>query len=125
MTPENAKALIPIITAYAEGKTIQLNTGSVANPSWTDASDCNFGCTVESYRIKPEPKMVPMTADELPPVFWIRSKGQTKMILVTCILDGSTLCWGIGNAIKAESFGSYEYSTDRKTWHSFMKEVTE
>jgi hypothetical protein len=52
MTPERAKELLPIIQAFAEGKTIECNHYidniwvSVSNPSWVE------GC---HYRIKPEP----------------------------------------------------------------------
>ena len=56
MTRENAKALLPIIKAYAEGKVIQ-----IINPSgeWIDSNEPLFNCDYSIYRIKPEPKYSP------------------------------------------------------------------
>jgi hypothetical protein len=55
MTRENAKKLLPIITAYAEGKTIQV----LLNPEgWTDSiGGLGFDSPPELYRIKPEPRI--------------------------------------------------------------------
>ena len=51
MDRKRAKELLPIIEAYAEGKTIQYKTSD----EWTD--DPNFSPEWEfQYRIKPEPK---------------------------------------------------------------------
>lgn len=55
MTREEAKELLPIIQAYAEGKTIQYFDKDL---NWQDFDDHSFsGCI--SYRIKPEPKYRP------------------------------------------------------------------
>jgi hypothetical protein len=56
-TREDTKALLPIIEAYAEGKTIQVRTEE--NKNWQDiASFCSFGSKPEDYRIKPEANVV-------------------------------------------------------------------
>ena len=53
MTPKQAKQLIPIITAFAEGKQIEMKTSSDLwkpiheNPSFNSSPNC--------YRIKKEP----------------------------------------------------------------------
>lgn len=54
MTPQIAKDLLPIIQAYADGKTIQYRL----NPSETfhDCSNLSFQEPAEHYRIKPEPR---------------------------------------------------------------------
>ena len=50
MTRERAKELLPILKAYAEGKTIQCKMGD----GWYDLSDPNFaGFDVKLYRVKP------------------------------------------------------------------------
>lgn len=53
MTRETATQLLPIITAFAEGKTIQKN---VDQRGWIDLSFPLFDGSPESYRIKPEPR---------------------------------------------------------------------
>ena len=78
MTREEAKELLPIMQAFAEGKTIEYRTQGgawkVANtPTW---SSCLF------YRIKPEPKYRPFRTrrecwDEMlkhQPFGWLKSK---------------------------------------------------
>lgn len=53
MTRERAKELLPIIQAYAEGKTIQYKVGD----GWYDLSDPNFeDFNTKLYRVKPSEK---------------------------------------------------------------------
>ena len=57
MTREEAKKLLPIIQAFAEGKTIQFKT---KDRPWFDLLDNNLEMReVFKYRIKPEPKYRP------------------------------------------------------------------
>jgi hypothetical protein len=57
MTPEHVKALLPILKAYAEGKTIQYDTnGNGKVPNWVDQlgpRGVHFDDTANRYRIKP------------------------------------------------------------------------
>jgi len=55
MTPERAKELLPIIQAYAEGKTIQYRAN--INVGWRDAGGPRLDDDFE-YRIKPESKVI-------------------------------------------------------------------
>lgn len=50
MTAEEAKKLLPVITAYAEGKRIQYSNGG----AWIDSDDLSFCMDPSRYRIKPE-----------------------------------------------------------------------
>ena len=54
MTREEAKELLPIMQAFAEGKTIQV----WANDTWQDEEYPSFG-ELSLFRIKPEPKYRP------------------------------------------------------------------
>ena len=59
MTREEAKEFLPLIQAYAEGKTIQVFDD--IDSKWYDTINgkvlnCNFMLPVSKYRIKPEPK---------------------------------------------------------------------
>lgn len=56
MNREEAQALLPIITAFAEGKEIQINYGSSQNPNWSTNHNLVFDGNVEDYRVKPEPR---------------------------------------------------------------------
>ena len=59
MTREESKELLPIIQAFAEGKTIQV----WANDTWKDEDYPFFGPLCQ-YRIKPEPKYRPFKSQE-------------------------------------------------------------
>lgn len=61
MTREQAKAILPIIQAYAEGKTIQYRT---SNNEWVDTYKPSFSDSSSNYRIKPEPKYRPFKTKE-------------------------------------------------------------
>ena len=59
MTREEAKELLPIIQAFAEGKDIQIR--NITDDGWDDINDdrMSFCAKAEAYRIKPEPKYRP------------------------------------------------------------------
>ena len=82
MTREEAKKLLPIIQAFAEGKTIQYKN---AECEWEDMSigeNLSFIETPSNYRIKPEPKYRPFKSQEEcwnemhkhPDFGWVRCK---------------------------------------------------
>ena len=56
MTREQAKKLIPIIEAFAEGKTIQFFN---FEKKWVDREYPSFDDDPSNYRIKPGPKYRP------------------------------------------------------------------
>ena len=78
MTREEAKELLPIIQAFAEGKTIQVWT----NDTWEDEEYPCFFEELSQFRIKPEPKYRPFKSQEEcwnemlkhQPLGWLRSK---------------------------------------------------
>ena len=51
MTPLQAKKLLPIITAFAQGKEIQYQN---ARYGWLDSTNLSFAYPVQKYRIKPD-----------------------------------------------------------------------
>ena len=61
MTREEAKELLPIIQAYVEGKTIQMES---VNGEWVDDDDPTFNTLTYNYRIKPQPHYRPFKNDE-------------------------------------------------------------
>ena len=61
MTRKEAKELLPIMQAYAEGKTVQYF--SAGGRCWVDCNDPLFSKDVK-YRIKPEPKYRPFKTTE-------------------------------------------------------------
>lgn len=62
MTREEAKELLPIIQAWAEGKSIQFQTDS---GSWSNITKDLYPCNHPSlYRIKPEPRYRPFKTRE-------------------------------------------------------------
>lgn len=54
MNREEAKELLPIIQAFAEGETIQVKMPS--DNGWREVSDPSFTSLPQFYRIKPEPR---------------------------------------------------------------------
>lgn len=57
MTREQAKDLLPIIQAFAEGKIIEFRNKSFKE--WVEIENPSFDPTITNYRIKPEPKYHP------------------------------------------------------------------
>ena len=89
MTREEVKELLPIIQAFAEGKTIQFKT---KDRPWFDLLDNNLEMReVFKYRIKPEPKYRPFKTQEEcwnemlkhQPFGWV--KDECKYVHIVCV----------------------------------------
>ena len=85
MRRNEAKELLPIIQAFAEGKTIQVKA---IDGMWHDDEDMlKFDANPQNYRIKPEPKYRPFkNAEECweemqkhQPFGWIKSKDDSTL----------------------------------------------
>ena len=80
MTRKEAKELLPIIRAFAEGKAIEIYN----NTEWQDLiiESIKFDCKPSCYRIKPEPRYRPFKTQEEcwqemlnhQPFGWLKSK---------------------------------------------------
>lgn len=90
MDRNEAKELLPIIKAYVEGKTIQLQH---LDCTWQDAKYLNLGRGL-IYRIKPEPKYRPFKdakecwqeMQKHQPFGWIIGKEDEHHSLITSII---------------------------------------
>lgn len=60
MNREEAKELIPIMQAFADGKTIEF----FKQGEWMELNDPDFMWSAHKYRIKPEPKYRPFKDKE-------------------------------------------------------------
>lgn len=95
MNREQAKELLPIIQALAEGKHIQLKD-RIGN--WMDIDFINVElCNPNVYRIKPEPKYRPFANTEEcwqemlkhEPFGWVKDKQDGHYALITAVEDGA------------------------------------
>ena len=88
MTREEAKELLPIIRAFAEGKAIEIYN----NTEWQDLiiESIKFDCKPSCYRIKPEPRYRPFKTKEEcwnemlkhQPFGWVKSKDKGYFHLI-------------------------------------------
>ena len=91
MTREDAKELLPIIRALAEGKNVQF----LSDGEWHDINQADFTCYPDKYRIKPEPKYRPFKTQEEcwqemlkhQPFGWVRSTISDNLYLIEYISD--------------------------------------
>ena len=95
MTREEAKQLLPIIQAFAEGEIIECRTKpgtiSAGIPNeWTEIKEIGFWNGIQ-YRIKPEPKYRPFAnAEECwkemqkhQPFAWVKEKHSDRYSIIT------------------------------------------
>ena len=91
MTREEAKRLLPIIQAWAEGKNIQF----LSDGEWQDINQTDFTCYPDKYRIKPEPKYRPFKTQEEcwnemlkhQPFGWVKSTLSDNFYTIESISD--------------------------------------
>ena len=94
MTREEIKIMLPIMQAFAEGKTLQYRVNE-ENNEWKDIDNPAFNDLPSEYRIKPEPKYRPFKSrDECwnemlkhQPFGWIRSNISDSLCLVEYVSD--------------------------------------
>ena len=87
MTRKEAKEFLPIIKAFADGKTIQI----CYKNEWITLSEFNFDKNPKIYRIKPEPKYRPFKSKEEcwqemlnhKPFAWVKEKYSDRYNLIT------------------------------------------
>ena len=92
MTREEAKQLLPIIQAFAEGKAIESRCIKGDKSLWYDDEDPSFDNDLE-YRIKPEPNYRPFKdAEECwqemqkhQPFGWLKDKNDGHLTLITVV----------------------------------------
>lgn len=96
MTREEAKDFLPIITAFAEGKTIEvMNTSG----HWEEINIPNFDVDPKKYRIKPKPKYRPFNnarecweeMQKHQPFGYVNDNGCYACILSVSNIDVSTM----------------------------------
>lgn len=94
MNRNQAKALLPIIQAYAEGKAIESRCIKGDKSLWYNDEDPSFDNDFE-YRLKPDPKYRPFKdAEECwqemmkhHPLGWVKDKQDGHYVLITCVND--------------------------------------
>ena len=92
MTREEVKEMLPVLQAFAEGKTIESRCIKRDNSLWYDDEDPSFDNDFE-YRIKPEPKYRPFKdAEECwvemqkhQPFGWLKSKEKGYYTFITML----------------------------------------
>ena len=112
MTREEAKELLPIMQAFAEGKTIEYRESGGAwkvahTPTW---SSCLF------YRIKPEPRYRPFKTQEEcwnemqkhQPFGWVKEISSEMLYLINGISDMSIVIMEDISSFK-EAMNIYEF----------------
>lgn len=110
--------------AQARGEVIQCNTGTREDPNWCNFAHPLFALPPDFYRIKPAPKRVLMTSEDLPPVVWIRSQNGAVELMTNIRTDGR---WETRNWVgRPDVFHEERYlwsPSQSGPWNSFMKEV--
>lgn len=86
MTREEAAKLLPILQAFADGKTIQQTDGH----NWYDLDEPDFMASASLYRIKPEPTYRPFANaeecwNEMLKHRWVKDKYKGNFICLTQI----------------------------------------
>ena len=89
MTREEAKEWIPIIQAFADGKTIEF----FKQGEWMELNDPDFIWSAHKYRVKPEPKYRPFKTKEEcwnemakhAPFGWLKGKRSGSVTLIGCV----------------------------------------
>ena len=115
MTRKEAKELLPIIQAFAEGKTIQYETSD----GWIDLDALYPHSDILSkYRIKPEIKYRPFETQEEcwnemhkhPDFGWVVTKDSKIMYHIGVVGIGCALIDGMSSISFSETFAEYEFT---------------
>lgn len=94
MNREQAKKLLPIIQAFAEGRTIELKD---SYGKWVKSDLLAFDLSPKNYRIKREPEYRPFKdavecwqeMKKHEPFGWVKDKQDGHYALITAVEDGA------------------------------------
>lgn len=88
MNREEAKALLPVIQAYIDGRQMQ---ASYEDGPWEDIAEPSFNFHIAQYRPKPEPEWRAWKEAEIPKYIIIRWKADRipDLLVNGCWMNGS------------------------------------
>lgn len=112
MTREEAKELMPVIQAFADGKDVETKTSS----GWISIENMSFAGNPDSYRIKPEPKYRPFKdAEECwqemlkhQPFGWVKEKERNVRTIINYIHDDGVM-FSCGSVLFERLFDVYTF----------------
>ena len=114
MTREEWKERLPLIQAFVEGKRIE--SRPVGYASWHNSVVPDFMLPTHLYRIAPEQKLRPWTADEVPARALYRRKSDKKVGVILGFYDG--FVWFIPLRSDAGPVGDFPYTCLQDAEHS-------
>ena len=111
-TREETKKLLPIIRAFAEGKTIQYKFSE----GWRDLDELTALSDMSKYRIKPEPKYRPFESQEEcwqemhkhPDFGWVAAQDSKVIYHINIVGDGYIHIDG-SSIVFSTAYSEYEF----------------
>lgn len=119
MDRNQAKELLPIIKAFAEGKVIQSRHIKSGSSLWYEVETPNFDNNDFEYRIKPEPEYRPFEDTEEcwqemqkhQPFGWVRAKEDKSLSLITLMIsERDIFINGIGGSDMYDLMEKYTFA---------------
>ena len=112
MTREEAKEMLPVIQAWADGKIIQVREKG----RWVELCIDDFNRSPDMYRIKPEPKYSPFKSQEEcwnemlkhQPFGWVKEISSEMLYLIDGMSNESIVIMEDINSFK-EAMNIYEF----------------
>lgn len=114
MNRQQAKDLLPIIQAFAEGKVVEMKT---SKGNWEVQEEMSFVLAPQKYRIKPSPKYRPFAnAEECwqemqkhQPFGWLKHKTDNVYSFISkidkdCCYFAVNVYWGFDTLFKTKTF---------------------
>lgn len=117
-----AKYIIDVIQAFEDGKTIECSNEN--KEYWETVDEPLWSWFGQSYRIKPEPKVVPFSLEDIIPGMYLKRKNQQSNWLVTGFGPDGVATNDTVLSYRQLS-DEYSWSTDLKTWKPFHKVIEE
>ncbi len=134
MTKENAHLYLPLVQALADGKIIQVRhykTGEWKDWGWSTSPDRIDGALEfdeykpECFRIKAEPKTVPLGPEDFPPGSAIRKKGDIGWIMPTNVNEAGITAPLLLISTFRSLVANYEIKRPGQDWQPCSKQVSE
>lgn len=119
MTREEAKELLPIIKAFAEGKTLEFLHKSSKGEIWFELDDPDFSWNANDYRIKPESnyrlfKDIEECWNEMlkhQPFGWLKNKKSGGFSLIGNVYQGKEV-WFVWATSGGNAYSAYDLFND-------------
>ena len=119
-----ASYISSVTNGYCSGKAIQIRGSKSTMIGWIDEKEPSWSWETVDYRIKPQPKVVPFSMEDMVPGMWCKPITREWFAAIQSF-DKLAITYANRVVTYDDLYNNFEWSTDFKVWKPFHKVIEE